>query len=41
MRVLENNMKIHVGHTKSNPLSVDTKKTFLKKKKLWRNNEKR
>ena len=33
MRALENNMKIHVGHIKSNPLGIDTEKDFLKVKK--------
>jgi len=34
MRVLENNMKIHVGHIKSNPLGIDTEKDFLEVKKI-------
>ena len=33
MRALENNMKIHVGHIKSNPLGIDTEKDFLEVKK--------
>jgi len=33
MRALENNMKIHVGHIKSNPLGIDTEKDFLAVKK--------
>ena len=32
MRVLENNMKIHVGYSKSSPLSIDTEKDFLEVK---------
>ena len=34
MRVLENKMKIHVGHTSSNPLSVDTKEDLEEVKKI-------
>ena len=34
MRVLENNMKIHVGYVKSNPLSIDTEEDFLEVKKV-------
>ncbi len=34
MRVLENNMKIHVGYTYSNPLSVDTEDDLKKVKKI-------
>ena len=33
MRVLENNMKIHVGHIQSSPLGIDTEKDFLEVKK--------
>ena len=34
MRALENKMKIHVGFTKTKPLSVDTQKDLIKIKKL-------
>ncbi len=34
MRVLENNMSIHVGHIKSNPLGIDTEKDFIDVKKI-------
>jgi len=34
MRILENKMKIHVGYTSSNPLSVDTKEDLEKVKKI-------
>jgi 3-deoxy-manno-octulosonate cytidylyltransferase (CMP-KDO synthetase) len=34
MRALENKMKIHVGFTKTKPLSVDTQKDLIKIKKI-------
>ena len=34
MRALENDMKIHVGYVKSNPLSIDTEEDFLEVKKV-------
>jgi len=34
MRALEDKMKIHVGFTRSKPLSVDTEKDLLKIKKI-------
>ena len=34
MRALDNKMKIHVGYTSSNPLSVDTKGDLEKIKKI-------
>ena len=34
MRALEDKMKIHVGFTRSKPLSVDTEQDFLKIKKI-------
>ena len=34
MRALENNMKIHVGYIKSNPLGIDTEKDFIEIKKI-------
>ena len=34
MRALENNMKIHVGYIKSNPLGIDTEKDFLQIKEI-------
>ena len=34
MRVLENKMKIYVGYTPSNPLSVDTKEDLEEVKKI-------
>jgi len=34
MRVLENKMKIHVGYTNSNPLSIDTEDDLKKVKKV-------
>ena len=36
MRALENNMKIDVLYTKSNPLSVDTQEDLEEIKKLWK-----
>ena len=40
LRALENNMLIHVGYTKSPPLSVDTEKDLIEIKKLMEKNEK-
>jgi len=34
MRVLENDMRIHVGYINSNPLSIDTEKDFLEVKRI-------
>ena len=34
LRALENNMSIHVGYTKSPPLSVDTEKDLIEVEKL-------
>ena len=34
MRALENKMKIHVGYTPSNPLSIDTKDDLEEIKKI-------
>ena len=34
MRALENKMKIHVGHTSSNPLSIDTREDLKEVKKI-------
>ena len=39
MRALENNMKIHVGYIKSNPLSIDTEEDFLEVKKEMESND--
>ena len=40
LRALENNMSIHVGYTKSSPLSVDTEKDLIEVQKLMKKNEK-
>ena len=40
MRALEAKMKIHVGLSKSRPLSIDTEEDLLKVKKLMEKNEK-
>ncbi len=37
MRALENNMIIHVGYVKSNPLGIDTEKDFFKVKRAMEN----
>ena len=37
MRALENNMKIHVGYTASNPLSIDTNSDLEEIKKIMEN----
>ena len=34
LRALENNMKIDVGYVNNSPLSVDTKRDYLKVKRL-------
>ena len=39
LRALENNMKIHVGYIKSNPLSIDTEEDFLEVKKEMESND--
>ena len=40
LRALENDMSIHVGYTKSPPLSVDTEKDLIEVQKLMKKNEK-
>ena len=40
MRALEAKMKIHVGFSKSKPLSIDTQEDFVKVKNVMENNEK-
>ena len=37
LRALENNMIIHVGYVKSNPLGIDTEKDFFKVKRAMEN----
>ena len=41
MRALEAKMKIHVGFSKSRPLSIDTEEDLLKVKKFMEKNEKK
>ena len=39
LRALENSMKIHVGFTKSSPLSVDTKNDLIRVRNIMEKNE--